>query len=157
MVLLFDEADCLVGGDADSLSAAIAQLLRQPGVRPFCALARACRNAHIRDYRNEYRDPSQTLGTASPFNIVAKTMTIGNFSRDDIICLYAQHTADTGQVFLADAIDLMWEQTQGQPWLVNAAARVIIEDISSGSKAPVTAEMVSEAIQILDPAVGHAF
>jgi hypothetical protein len=105
---------------------------------------------NIRDYRNEYRDPSQTLGTSSPFNIVAKTMTLKNFTKEEITELYAQHTTDTGQVFQEDAVDLVWQQTQGQPWLVNALARVIVKEITDGSaQAPVTTDMVRNAIQML--------
>ena len=36
--------------------------------------------------------------------------------------MYQQHTADTGQVFLSEAVDRAFYWTQGQPWLVNALA-----------------------------------
>jgi hypothetical protein len=94
------------------------------------------------------RPDSETLGSASPFNIVTKSLTLKNFTKDDIILLYQQHTGETGQVFEDDAIELVWEQTQGQPWLVNAVANeVIVEILQSDYTKPVTAELVSQAIQ----------
>ena len=40
----------------------------------------------------------------------------------EVLALLGQHTAETGQVFTAEAQDSIWDQTQGQPWLVNALA-----------------------------------
>ena len=68
----------------------------------------------------------------------------------DITALYAQHTTETGQVFLEGAVDLVWEQSQGQPWLVNALARVAVKEITAGSTlTPVTEEMILKAIHML--------
>jgi len=36
--------------------------------------------------------------------------------------MYAQHTEETGQAFESGVIDYVFEQTNGQPWLVNALA-----------------------------------
>ncbi|MDR1555830.1 MAG: hypothetical protein LBS88_02200 [Tannerellaceae bacterium] len=53
-------------------------------------------------------------------------------------------------MFEEDAIELVWEQTQGQPWLVNAIAReVIVKILQSDYAKPVTAELVNEAIQTI--------
>jgi hypothetical protein len=41
--------------------------------------------------------------------------------------LYQQHTAATGQVFDDSAVDRAWYWSEGQPWLVNALAKFIIE------------------------------
>jgi hypothetical protein len=41
--------------------------------------------------------------------------------------LYTQHTEETGQVFTPEALDLAYELTMGQPWLVNALARQCVE------------------------------
>ncbi|MDR1878413.1 MAG: ATP-binding protein, partial [Bacteroidales bacterium] len=49
-----------------------------------------------------------------------------------------------------DAIELVWEQTQGQPWLVNAIAReVIVRILQSDYTQPITAYMVEQAIQTI--------
>jgi hypothetical protein len=108
---------------------------------------------NIRDYKAKIRPESESLGSASPFNIVTESFTLQNFTKDEIVQLYRQHTEETGQRFEEDAVELVWEQTQGQPWLVNAIAREVIEKIlQSDYTKPVTAELVGEAIQniILD-------
>lgn len=70
---------------------------------------------NIRDYRSKIRDDEDTLGTASPFNIVKKTLALRNFTRDEIATLYAQHTEETGLVFPPEMIEAVYEVTQGQP------------------------------------------
>jgi hypothetical protein len=103
---------------------------------------------NIRDYKAKVRPDSQSLGSASPFNIVTETFTLKNFTREEVASLYRQHTAETGQLFDEDAVTLVWEQTQGQPWLVNAIAReVIVKILQSDYAKPVTAELVTLAIQ----------
>jgi hypothetical protein len=103
---------------------------------------------NIRDYKVKIRPDSQSLGSASPSNIVTKTFTLTNFTRAEIASLYQQHTDDTGQPVDADAVDVAYEQTQGQPWLVNAVAReVIVKILQSDYTKPVTAALVHQAIQ----------
>ena len=149
-MVLFDEADSLIG----ATMIAFLQQLRNGYLGryeiPFVHSLALVGMRNIRDYKDDYRDPSQTLGTASPFNIASDSMTLKNFTKTEIAELYAQHASDTGQSFLDDAVDLVWEQTQGQPWLVNATARVIVKQITADTpQIPVTAEMISEAIKIL--------
>ena len=51
-------------------------------------------------------------------------------------------------MFEKDAIDLVFKQTQGQPWLVNAIVReVIVKLLQSDYTQPVTDVLVDEAIQ----------
>ena len=47
---------------------------------------------------------------------------MGDFTRTDVETLLGQHTAETGQGFAPGAVRALWEQTRGQPWLVNALA-----------------------------------
>ena len=57
---------------------------------------------------------------------------------------------ETGQIFEENAAKLAFEQTQGQPWLVNAIACEIIEQqLKKDYSKPITAEMVSEAINTI--------
>ncbi|MDR1857673.1 MAG: hypothetical protein LBR22_11085 [Desulfovibrio sp.] len=81
----------------------------------------------IRDFRTEIRDDKDTLGTASPFNVITETLTLSNFSIDEISELYNQHTENTGQKFSTEAIDRVHFWSNGQPWLVNALARQVVE------------------------------
>ncbi len=129
LAVFFDEVDCL----SDDTLVTFLRELRDGYVTrrlsPFPASVALVGMRDIRDYRARIRPDSQTLGNASPFNIISKDMSIGNFSRDDIANLYAQHTEATGQVFEPDAIAKAWELTQGQPWLVNAMANHCVETI----------------------------
>jgi hypothetical protein len=103
---------------------------------------------NIRDYKAMIRPDSESLGSASPFNIITESLTLKNFTRTETAILYRQHTGETGQIFEDNAIESVWEQTQGQPWLVNAIAReVIVKILQSDYTKPVTTELVNEAIQ----------
>jgi Holliday junction resolvase len=105
---------------------------------------------NIRDYKAKVRPDSESLGSASPFNIVTESLTLKNFTKEEITQLYRQHTDETGQIFEEDAIEQVYEQTQGQPWLVNAIAReVIVKMLDSDYTQPVTAKLVNEAIQTI--------
>jgi hypothetical protein len=148
LVILFDEADCLSEG---TLISFLRQLRdghnsRPRKVFPHSIALVGMRN--IRDYKAQIRPDSQSLGSASPFNIATKTYTLKNFTKEEITLLYRQHTDETGQIFENDAIELVYEQTQGQPWLVNAIAnQVIVEILHSDYAKPVTTELVHQAIQ----------
>ena len=48
------------------------------------------------------------------------SVVIGNFYRNDVFTLARQHVDATGQQFTDEALELVWEETKGQPWLVNA-------------------------------------
>jgi hypothetical protein len=78
---------------------------------------------NIRDYKAQIRPGGNTLGSASPFNIAAESLTLVNFTEAEVGALYAQHTADTGQAFPPESVARAFHWSQGQPWLVNALAR----------------------------------
>ncbi|MDR2344937.1 MAG: AAA-like domain-containing protein, partial [Planctomycetaceae bacterium] len=116
LVILFDEADCLSEG---TLIAFLRQLRDGYNRRPeqvFVHSVALVGMRNIRDYKAKIRPDSATMGSASPFNVITKALTIKNFTKDEIIQLYSQHTAETGQIFNGGAVELVWEQTQGQPW-----------------------------------------
>jgi AAA+ ATPase superfamily predicted ATPase len=148
LVILFDEADCLSEGTLISFLRQLRNGYNSRSLSPFVHSVALVGMRNIRDYKAKIRPDSETLGSASPFNIVTESFTLKNFTKEEIVQLYRQHTDETVQVFEEDAIELVWEQTQGQPWLVNAIAREVIEKILHSDYAkPVTAELVKEAIQ----------
>ena len=113
LVLLIDEIDTLVG---DSLLAVLQQLRAGYPGRParFPHSVVLCGMRDLRDYR---------MGpTGSPFNIAAESLRLGDFSREQTLALLGQHTEETGQAFAPEALEAVWTQTRGQPWLVNALA-----------------------------------
>jgi hypothetical protein len=74
----------------------------------------------VRDYRIHSSTEKAVITGGSAFNIKAKSLRLGNFSRADMETLYAQHTVETGQAFTAEALERLWELSRGQPWVVNA-------------------------------------
>ena len=129
LVVFFDEVDCL---SDDTLVTFLRQLRDGYVTRrtsPFPSSIALVGMRDIRDYKARIRPDGQTLGDASPFNIIKRDLTISNFGRDDIARLYAQHTEATGQVFCDGVVDKVYEYTRGQPWLVNALAEECVEII----------------------------
>jgi hypothetical protein len=102
----------------------------------------------VRDYKYA-SGGSDRLNTSSPFNIKVRSFTLSNFTLEDVRNLYQQHTDATGQIFTPEAVDLAFHLTQGQPWLVNAIAKEIVEYITKDPNIPITAELVNEAKEIL--------
>jgi hypothetical protein len=102
----------------------------------------------VRDYKYA-SGGSDRLNTSSLFNIKVRSFTLSNFTLEDVRNLYQQHTDATGQVFTPEAIELAFHLTQGQPWLVNAIAKEIVEYITKDPNIPITAELVNQAKEIL--------
>ena len=129
LVVFFDEVDCL---SDDTLVTFLRQLRDGYITRdesPFPVSIALVGMRDIRDYKARVRPDGQTLGDASPFNIIKRDLTMPNFGRNDIVRLYAQHTEATGQVFCDGVADKVYEFTLGQPWLVNAIAEECVETI----------------------------
>lgn len=73
----------------------------------------------VRDYRIVLSNQDIITGGCA-FNIKAESLHLGNFSKEEIHELYMQHTTSTEQEFDEGCFPLIWEATEGQPWLVNA-------------------------------------
>ena len=121
LVLLIDEIDALVG---DTLLAVLRQLRAGYPERPrlFPQSVVLCGVRDVRDYRIRSGSENTIVAGGSAFNIRAKSLRLGDFSSAEVDSLLAQHTAETGQAFTAEARGAVWDLTQGQPWLVNALA-----------------------------------
>jgi hypothetical protein len=102
----------------------------------------------VRDYKVA-SGGSARLQTSSPFNIKVESLTLRNFNESEVAELYQQHTKDTGQIFVPEATQLAFDLTQGQPWLVNALARQLTEEIAPEPTTTITPAMVDEAKEIL--------
>ena len=131
LVLLVDEIDALVG---DSLLSVLRQLRTGYEQRPagFPSSIVLCGVRDIQDYRVR-SSAGEMIAGGSPFNVIAKTLRLGDFTSSDVQALLAQHTVDTGQSFTDDALATLWEQTQGQPWLVNALCAEACFDSPAGT------------------------
>ncbi len=130
LVLLVDEIDSLVG---DTLLSVLRQLRagyqQRPGGFPQSVVL--CGVRDIRDYRIR-SSAGEVIAGGSPFNVAAKSLRMGDFTEAETRALMAQHTEETGQRFTAAALDSVWTQTQGQPWLVNALCAGVCFDNKAG-------------------------
>ena len=117
-VLLLDEVDSLVG---DTLIALLRQIRAGYAQRPtaFPQTVVLCGVRDVRDYRI-HTAHSEIITGGSAFNIKAESLSLGNLSQDETKALWQQHEAATGQPIDAAIYPELWEDTQGQPWLVNA-------------------------------------
>jgi hypothetical protein len=147
LVLFIDEIDALEG---DPLVSVLRQLrdgyADRPAHFPHSLALIGMRN--VRDYKLAAGGADRSH-SSSPFNIIAESLTLRNFTPDEVAELYAQHTAETGQVFTPEAIARAYELTNGQPWLVNALAREIVEDLAPEPAVSISVEHVDQAKDIL--------
>ena len=145
LVLFLDEIDALVG---DSLVSVLRQIRAGYANRPkaFPQSIVLCGVRDVRDYRIVLSNQDIITG-GSAFNIKAKSLRLGNFSPEEVHELYMQHTRETGQVFDEECFPLVWEATEGQPWLVNALGAEVTYDMRENRDRSVriTAEMIYRA------------
>ncbi|MCY7407007.1 MAG: ATP-binding protein, partial [Alkalinema sp. CAN_BIN05] len=75
--------------------------------------------------------------------------TLRNFNAAEVAELYMQHTQETGQIFTSEAVQLAFDLTQGQPWLVNALAKEVVEEQVIDPTISITPEHIEIAKEIL--------
>ena len=126
-VLFLDEVDALVG---DTLISLLRQIRAGYAERPqaFPQSIVLCGVRDVRDYRI-HQGGGEVITGGSAFNIKAKSLHMGNFTRAETGALWRQHTAETGQVFDEAIFPELWEDTAGQPWLVNALGYEVTREI----------------------------
>ena len=145
-VLLVDEIDALVG---DTLVSVLRQLRAGYSRRPdgFPQSLVLCGVRDVRDYRIHTNSSPEVITGGSAFNIKAASLRLGDFDEHEVRELLMQHTDETGQVFTDEALETVWRQTRGQPWLVNALAYEACFNNRAGRDRtrPVSAEAIMAA------------
>jgi hypothetical protein len=145
LIVLFDEVDVLVG---ETLISFLRQLRggfagRGAGKFPISIALVGMRD--LKDYITAAKG-GVPVNPGSPFNIKADSAYITNFQKDDIARLFAQRTAETGQRITAEALDYMYEQSRGQPWIVNSLfQRATMRILDAKSTETVTIAHILEA------------
>ncbi|WP_250280804.1 MULTISPECIES: AAA family ATPase [unclassified Frankia] len=144
LVLFFDEIDALRG---QSLISVLRQLRAGFPTRSqeFPVSVALCGLRDVREYKALAGGDPDRLGTASPFNVKLESLRLGDFTPDEVAELYGQHTAETGQRFAPGAVEHAYELTAGQPWLVNALAREVVEKMAVPAPEPVTIAHLEDA------------
>jgi hypothetical protein len=146
VVLFIDEIDSLVG---DTLVSVLRQLRSGYTARPknFPQSIILCGVRDVRDYRIHSDKEKSVITGGSAFNIKTKSLRLGNFTSREIEELYEQHTIETGQPFNKDIFPLVWNLTEGQPWLVNALGYEVCFEMEEGRDRgkEITKEMIEQA------------
>jgi hypothetical protein len=174
LVMLFDETDALEGGAMISFLRQLSGGFMERGVGKFPVSIALVGMRDLKDYITAAKSDQRSAGVPpsplSPFNIKEDSVLLKNFSRDEVNKLFAQRTEETGQQITNEALDYVWEQSQGQPWIANslfkrATMRVLHEDDYSTVKLAHIREardqmilarethLDSLAVRIQDPAI----
>jgi len=146
VVLFIDEVDSLVG---DTLISLLRQLrsgyANRPGLFPQSIIL--CGIRDVKDYRMHSDIEKAIITGGSAFNIRARSLKLGNFTPREIEKLYRRHTEETGQSFSKEVFPLVWDLTEGQPWLVNALAYEACFEMKEGRQRSIeiTADMIEQA------------
>ena len=150
LVLFIDEIDALVG---DTLIAVLRQLRagypKRPRRYPHSIVL--CGVRDVRDYRIWSSAENAVVLGVSAFNVKARSLRLGDFSKAQTFALLRQHTEATEQQFHEDALEEVWRQTSGQPWLVNALADEACFRSEAGRDRhqPITQSAIRDAVEQL--------
>jgi len=148
LVLLIDEIDAVPENTVIGFLSGLREMFlardREPAPHAVCLVG-----VHdIKNLKARYRKETQSIGSASPFNI-AIDYEVPPFSRKNIRQYFMQHTADTGQPFDEKVIDRVHHVTGGHPWLVSMLAKLLVETIAQKRKSKIQLEQVEVAVQKL--------
>ncbi|GHV04420.1 hypothetical protein FACS189485_09780 [Spirochaetia bacterium] len=145
LVVLFDEVDVLEG---DALISFLRQLrggfaIRGAGKFPVSIALVGMRD--LKDYITKAKD-GIAPNPGSPFNIKEDSVLLGNFMQEEVKMLFQQHTDETGQEITDEALEFIWEQTCGQPWIVNSLfKRATMRILQKDDYSTVTLEHIKAA------------
>ena len=149
LVVLFDEVDVVEGPAMVSFLRQLRGGFAGRGVGKFPVSVALVGMRDLRDYLVNSKD-GRPLNPGSPFNIKQDSITLGNFSREEIGRLTAQHSEETGQLFSQAALDRIWHYTSGHPWLVNALCDRVVNRIAPfADREEVKPEQVDTAKEML--------
>jgi hypothetical protein len=145
LIVLFDEVDVLEGEAMVSFLRQLRDGFAGRGVGRFPVSIVLVGMRDLKDYitASKKRIP---VNPGSPFNIKADSAVLSNFSKTDIEHLFEQRTLETGQQIEPEALDYVYEQSNGQPWIVNSLfMRATMRILDKGSAETVTLSHVVEA------------
>jgi hypothetical protein len=134
LIVLFDEVDVVEGDTMISFLRQLRGGFASRGIGKFPVSIALVGMRDLKDYitaANEGKAPNP----GSPFNIKADSAVLTNFHKEDVAALFAQRTAENGQQITQEALDYIYEQSKGQPWIVNnlfmrATMRILDRDSS---------------------------
>jgi hypothetical protein len=119
LIVLFDEVDVLEGETMISFLRQLRGGFASRGVGKFPVSIALVGMRDLKDYITASKD-GVAPNPGSPFNIKENSASLSNFQKDDVVHLFAQRTAENGQQITKEALDYVFEQSGGQPWIVNS-------------------------------------
>ena len=141
IIIFIDEFDGIPMGELENFLTSIRELYQKYKKRTDKALY----SVGLVGIRNITK---LIVGGVSPFNI-ADQVKLPLFTLKNVRDLYAQYTEETNQVFTEEAVKKVFDETFGQPWLVNRLGTILTVDIKPETTDPITAEDVEKAVEIL--------
>jgi hypothetical protein len=148
VVLFIDEIDALRGPVLVSLLRQIRSGYPRRG-KSFPHSLALIGMRDVREYKLAAGGDGDSRSSSSPFNIKVESLSLPNFGEADVAELFAQHTTETGQSFTPEAVSRAYELTQGQPWLVNAIAKQLVETLVPNRSQAIGREQVDRAKELL--------
>ena len=119
VVLLIDEFDGIPPTVVSDFLYALRQIYLSDEMRcPYCVGIVGVRSIAQLDYDR----------SVSPFNIQDE-FKLPNFTAEQVDAMFSQYTAEVGQTFAPEAIQALYKQTAGQPFLVNRIAQILTEEL----------------------------
>jgi hypothetical protein len=144
LIVLFDEVDVLQGEALISFLRQLRGGFAGRGVGKFPVSIALVGMKDLKDYITSAKG-GVPVNPGSPFNIKEDSATLSNFQKEDIARLFAQRTGETGQRITEEALDYVYEQSRGQPWIVNSLfMRAAMRVLDEGSAETVTVEHIRE-------------
>ncbi|MDR1270478.1 MAG: hypothetical protein LBK82_13230, partial [Planctomycetaceae bacterium] len=147
LIVLFDEVDVLEGEVMVSFLRQLRDGFAGRGIGTFPVSIALVGMRDLKDYITASKD-GKPVNPGSPFNIKADSAKLSNFDKDDVVRLFAQRTEETGQQIIPAALDYVYDQSQGQPWIVNSLlARATLRILDEANTETVTLNHVQQARQ----------
>ena len=145
LIVLFDEVDVLQDETLISFLRQLRDGFASRGIGRFPISIALVGMRDLKDYITASKG-GVAPNPGSPFNIKEDSAWISNFQKDDIAHLFAQRTAENGQQIDLDALDYVYDQSKGQPWIVNSLfKRATIRILNQSNAETVKLEHVQEA------------
>jgi hypothetical protein len=145
LIVLFDEVDVLEG---DALISFLRQLrdgFAERGVGKFPVSVALVGMRDLKDYITAAKGGiPPNLG--SPFNVKEDSAVLSNFTQADVEILFFLFSEETGLSINRDALEYVYEQSRGQPWIVNSLfKRATMRVLRPDDYVPVSLEHIKEA------------
>jgi hypothetical protein len=145
LIVLFDETDVLVEETLISFLRQLRGGFAGRGIGTFPTSIALVGMRDLKDYITAAKG-GVPVNPGSPFNIKEDSSVITSFTQDNVKRLFAQRTEETGQYISEEALAYVWEQSHGQPWIVNSLfKRATLRVLDENSNETISIDHITEA------------